>query len=248
MSGILISKSTTAEITGVGPQEVIITHEDDSIRLGDGTTLTNVTLAGELEVSDGDTHTKLDTLISQTNDIEATLSSIDDKLTSPTSGDRYSAFISVRQGAATAAGSVVWAMRNDISAVKDAYIDKIEIQMCFDSATPVIRSTQRYGIVRFSGATPTGGTVISPTHMDTASAAPQISDIRTASGGLTTAGVVIGTTLAFPAIPASDGSTMIFHLADLGLILKPGEGLAINLLVTAVIGQYIGGIITWSER
>lgn len=245
---ILVSKSSTATIGSIGPVEVIITHQDDSIRLGDGTNLTDVTVNGELEVFDEGTHTRLDTIISQTDGIEASLASIDAKLTPAVVGDKYSAFISVRQGAATAAGSVVWSMRNAAAATKDAYIDKIEIQMAFDSATPATRSTQRYGIVRFSGATPTGGSVITPTHMDTASAAPQVSDIRTLTSGLGVVGVVIGTTLAFPAIPAADGSTMILHLSDLGLRLRPGEGLAINLLVTAVIGQYIGGFVSWSER
>lgn len=46
---ILVSKSSTATIGSIGPVEVIITHVDDSIRLGDGTNLTDVTINGELE-------------------------------------------------------------------------------------------------------------------------------------------------------------------------------------------------------
>ena len=161
--------------------------------------------------------------------------------------DRYIAFISVRQGATTAAGAVIWAMRNAAAATKSAYIDEIRIQMAFDTATPLIRSIPRYSIKRFSTATPTGGIAITPTRFDTSNATPQVSDIRTASGGLTTTGVVQAETIAIPGVPAVEGSVMNLSLINLGIRLAPGEGVLIDLLTTAVIGQYIGGSVIWSE-
>lgn len=173
---------------------------------------------------------------------------INHSIHSPAAINKYSAFISVRQGATTAAGAVVWAMRNAAAATKDAYIEKIKIQMSFDTATPLARSTPRYSFIRFDTATPTGGSQISPFMFDSDSEEPQVTDIRTASGGLTVTGVVQHETFIIPGVPACDGSVMDMNVDDLAIRLKPGEGILISLLTTAVIGQYIGGTVVWSER
>lgn len=44
---------------------VALEHTNDSVRLGDGTNLTSVSAIGELAVEDADTHTKLDSLLTE---------------------------------------------------------------------------------------------------------------------------------------------------------------------------------------
>lgn len=49
---ITLTKATTTSGGSSDPVEVIISHVDDSIRIGDGTNLADVTADGELQVSD----------------------------------------------------------------------------------------------------------------------------------------------------------------------------------------------------
>lgn len=74
---ILVSRASAATVSFSTPQEIIISHVDDSIRLGDGTTLVNVTLANELKTSDADTHAKLDAANASLDAIEASVAAID---------------------------------------------------------------------------------------------------------------------------------------------------------------------------
>lgn len=48
---IRIGKSAATSVTFTTPQEIIISHGDDSIRIGDGSTLVGVTATGELKVA-----------------------------------------------------------------------------------------------------------------------------------------------------------------------------------------------------
>lgn len=160
------------------------------------------------------------------------------------SANRYSNFISVRQSAATAAGAVVWAFRNNESS-RSIFIDHFDLQVMFDTATPLARSYQRYSVVRFSGATPTGGSSITPCPLDTTTN-DAVVDIRTATTGLTIpGGLVQAQTLMIPGTPAVDGSNISHEAPIYGLQLRPGEGILISLLVTAVVGQCIGGYLFW---
>ncbi len=72
--GITVSKSTVATVSFSTPQEIIITHADDSIKIGDGTDLVDVTAANALKVdgsavtqpvSAATTDTKLDSLLTE---------------------------------------------------------------------------------------------------------------------------------------------------------------------------------------
>lgn len=60
-----------------GAFEVAIDHTTDSIKLGDGTTLVNVTLNNELKTSDNDTHSLLTQIRDNTDNAETLLSNID---------------------------------------------------------------------------------------------------------------------------------------------------------------------------
>ena len=52
---ILVSRASAATVSFSTPQEIIVSHLDDSIRLGDGTTLVGVTANNELKTSDAET-------------------------------------------------------------------------------------------------------------------------------------------------------------------------------------------------
>jgi hypothetical protein len=91
--GILVSKSTTAVVTFSSPQEIIISHLDDSIRIGDGTDLANVTGAGALQTDSSATTQPISVAslplpsgaatAAKQDTGNTSLASIDSKLTSP---------------------------------------------------------------------------------------------------------------------------------------------------------------------
>lgn len=64
----------------IGDLEVALSHTEDSVRIGDGTNLVEVTSDGEMQVRDDDANTSLETLIDQTDDIETSLGNIDTTL------------------------------------------------------------------------------------------------------------------------------------------------------------------------
>lgn len=160
----------------------------------------------------------------------------------------YSAPVSIRQTAASAANSTVWAMRNAAASTKTVVIERIYLLISFDAGTPITRSFQRYDLVRFSAATPTAGTAVTVVLQDSSNAATQVTDVRFLDTGLTTTGVTFGTSFATVGVPASDGATNVYVRDVVGFKLAPGEGFAIRLNTAAVIGQDLDGEIVWSER
>jgi hypothetical protein len=159
----------------------------------------------------------------------------------------YSAPINIRQTAATAANSTVWAMRNAAASTRTVIIEKIELMMAFDSATPATRSTQRYDLIRFSTATPTAGTAITVAQMFSGDPSTQVTDVRFLDTGLTTTGVVLNSPFATIGCPATDATTTKYQRQGPPLFLAAGEGLCIRLNTAAVIGQSVTGEIVWSE-
>lgn len=160
----------------------------------------------------------------------------------------YSLPVSIRQSAGTSAGNVVWTMQNVSPSIKIVVIEKIDLTMSFDAGTPLTRTSLRYEFVRFNTATPTGGTQITPTPMDSNSPATVVTDARFLDTGLTTTGVVFeNTTISSVGCPASDGASVTYK-RDLPIKLAAGEGLAIRLNVASVAGQGLFGEIVWSER
>lgn len=159
----------------------------------------------------------------------------------------YSLPISIRQSAGTAAGTIVWSMRNNSLSPKIIMIERINLVMSFDAGTPLTRASLRYELVRFNTATPTGGTSISPTMMDSNAPATLVTDARFADTGLSVTGVVFENSFASIGCPASDGASSSYS-RDIPIKLAAGEGLAIRLNVAAVVGQGLFGEIIWSER
>jgi len=160
----------------------------------------------------------------------------------------YSAPVNIRQTATTASGATIWSMRNSATSTVTVYIENINLLLAFDSGTPLTRSTQRYDLIRFSTATPTGGTSISVAQMYSGDSGTQVSDVRWLDTGLTTTGIVFNPAFCTIALPASDGATSYYKRDNIALILGVGEGFCIKLNGAAVIGQSISGEIIWSER
>lgn len=160
----------------------------------------------------------------------------------------YSAPVNIRQTTTTAANATVWAMRNAAASTKTVYIERIQLLMAFDTATPLGRSLQRYDLVRFTTATPTAGTAITVVAMDSSSVATQVTDVRFVDTGLITTSVAFGTAIATIGCPATDATTAKYERTGISIKLAPGEGLCLRLDVTAVVGQSITGEIVWSER
>jgi hypothetical protein len=160
----------------------------------------------------------------------------------------YSAPVNVRQTAATAANATIWAMRNSATSTITVFIEKIELLLAFDSGTPITRSTQKYDLIRFSTATPTGGTAITVAQMYSGDTGTQVTDARFLDTGLTTTSMVFNAPFATIGCPATDATTTKYQRDTIALMLGVGEGFCIRLNNAAVVGQSITGEIVWSER
>jgi hypothetical protein len=165
----------------------------------------------------------------------------------------YSLPVNIRQTAASAANSTVWTMRNGAS--KKMFFRRILLEILFDG-TASAGNTLKYMLARFTAATPTGGTSLTPVKMQTTFAASTLADARFLDTGLTTTGITFETEWATLAIPASvTAQSLFFNLPFIGsneakepFVLNPNEGLAIRLQNAAIIGLGIVGSIHWDER
>lgn len=160
----------------------------------------------------------------------------------------YSAPVNIRQTALTSAGATVWAIRSAIAATVVVHIKQIDLILGFDSSTPAMRGTFRYDFVRFSTATPTGGTAISVAQMYSGTTGTQIADARFLDTGLITTGVVFNPPFLTVGCPTTDATAVFYQRNNIPVLLGPGEGLCIRLNVLATIGQSLTGEIIWAER
>jgi len=164
---------------------------------------------------------------------------------------RYSIGIPIYHSGAVAVNSTIFAMRNPLAATKSVYIEEIFLTFGFDAATPLIRTSVGYYLVRFSAATPTGGLALTPEKLDSSDAATSITDARVLSTGtgLTTAGVTFSTAvISYLGLPAVSGAVESFKFAGAAIKLAPGEGFAIRLAAASIAGQSLSGNMYWSER
>lgn len=159
--------------------------------------------------------------------------------------NKYIAAINILQSANTASGTV-FTMRNGASATKDVIVDRIFLDLSFNGGANA--STPRYNLVRFSGATPTGGTAITVAKLDNSSPTSQVTDVRFLDTGLTTTGVTFesGNISTFSTSAANNNNDSVD--LELPIRLAAGEGLAIQILATTRTGVSINGHILWSER
>jgi hypothetical protein len=159
----------------------------------------------------------------------------------------YSLPVNIRQTAATASGATVFSMRNSATSTIIVFIERIELLMGFDGTTAVA-STPRYDLIRFSGATPTGGTALTVAQMYSGDGATQVADARFLDTGLTTTGLVFNPAFAEIGCPAALGAAAHFTRQDIPLVLGPGEGFCIRTSIATAIGMTIVGEVVWSER
>ncbi len=159
----------------------------------------------------------------------------------------YSLPINIKHTGTVALDSTIFSMINNTDSLKIIMIERINLQMCFSAATPLIRTDLIYELVRFNTATPTGGTSISPVLMDSNALTSAITDARYSNTGLTVTGVVFETPFSYIGCPTSDGASTTYF-RDIPIKLAAGEGLAIKLTLASVAGQGLSGEIIWSER
>lgn len=155
-----------------------------------------------------------------------------------------------RLTAGIASGSLIWAMRYNGSLklrVKSGFL-----LASFDGTAAA--TTQEYQLVRFSAANTTGGTQLQPVRSDTTGALPTVDARFNYAAALGVAGVTIETEFAAEwgvqrqvsanqNMPLPGRATSYSGFMD----LRPGEGLAIRLGVTAVIGDSLGGHLELHE-
>lgn len=162
--------------------------------------------------------------------------------------------VSVRQAAATAAGAVVWTMRNTgaTGAAKKVDIISIDLTTLNDGAAG---GPSHYQLCRFTAATPTGGAALTPVRMRTLPGVftTIVTDARQLATGLTMGAAVLGAPFAELRGGAAANQRWTMDMRDPermwpGFELQPGEGLAIVLGTVAVIGQGIFGNVHWVER
>lgn len=157
----------------------------------------------------------------------------------------YSLPVNVRQTAATASGATVWAMRNGSTA--SVYIERMSLGLSFDG-TSASGTTSRYDLIRFSAATPSGGTALSVAQMYSGDVGTQVASASFLDTGLTTTGVVFNAPWAEIGCPAIAGSATKFERYGTPLVLGPNEGFCIRTSTTTAIGMAIIGEVVWSEH
>lgn len=159
----------------------------------------------------------------------------------------FSVPVNIRQTAATGANATVFAMRNAVGSGKEIFIERIYLIQTFDVATPLGRSLQRYSIGGFNSGTPTGGTSVTVTDLDSNNDSTVVSDVRFLDTGLTTTGLSFAPPSSIISCPATDGAISAYIRSGVPTKLGPGEGLYIRLTVAAVVGQGLCGEIVWRE-
>ncbi len=177
----------------------------------------------------------------------------DGKPSNPVPQGSYFIPVNIRASAATAAATI-WAMRNGTT--RNIFIRRAHLMTAFDG-TPAA-SLAQYTLRRFSAATPTGGGSIltSIAKKRTSMPSSTIIDARFVDTGLTVAGVSFDAPGISFGAPRQNGACGDFQMNfDVGgdenfdcLVLAPSEGLAIQTLVTAVIGDGLIGYIEFDEH
>jgi hypothetical protein len=167
----------------------------------------------------------------------------------------FSLPVNILQSAATAAASLVWAMRNT-DPYRAAYIRRAVLNVMFNGTAAATSSA--YQFVRFRTATPTTGTALVPIPVNGQGASPAIAsivgDARFLDTGLAIVGVTFDASFGSMGNPRSVTGTVTQYPRDFGdgqddlFVLPPGDGLGIILGATAVVGDGIQGHVDWYER
>lgn len=158
-----------------------------------------------------------------------------------------------RLTAAIAANSLIWSVRNAVGSGKTVKIRRILSNVAFDGTAAA--TTALYDWVRFSAATPTGGTAMTVIKKRNSAPASAVTDARfNAAAALGVAGVVFETSFFSIGnqrqVAAGKTADLRFEVSGQdydNFELAPGEGMGIRLNQVAVIGDSISGGVTWDE-
>jgi len=156
--------------------------------------------------------------------------------------------------AAVVNGATIWAMRNGSTRV--IVFRRIFLTLGFRGAAAT--STSSYLLCRFAGATPTGGSGITIVKRNSANPPTAVVDVRSNyAASLGVAGITFEEGFANFGLQRQLNANQSIDLDYTEAFggdrymgnfrLLPGEGLAIKLENTAVIGDMIGGFVDWNE-
>lgn len=170
----------------------------------------------------------------------------------PVPSASFMAPINIRQTATTAAQSTVWYL--NAAGALGLYIRRLVLQVGFDGTAAA--STVRYDLLRYGTAVCSGGIAITPIKKSTANATATTATAGFADTGVTVTSVVFETAFATLACPISVTSRSSVYPINLvtpaqrfgEIVIASGQGLAIQLTVTAVVGQTITGYVEWDEK
>jgi len=167
--------------------------------------------------------------------------------------NRFKAPIKIRHTGATGADEPVWQMRLKDDSSRIVWVRRIFVVVAFDGTAAA--TTSSYVIERFDTATMTGGAAITAQPTVSGATATHITDIRdvVVGTGLTDTSVVNLQELVNIGCPrGATGGSVAFNLTDVCYLrnlgdVKQGEGLAITLDETSVIGDSLRGYVEWEE-
>jgi len=155
-----------------------------------------------------------------------------------------------------ASTQVWWSMRNGV--IKTMRIRRVLLTSSFNSLTAQA-TTGTFNLARFTGATPSGGSVILSRIRKTNTGRPStIFDARVSGTGLTQTGINLEPDIVLFGAPRSRTTRRAVTTLDLDwrqaidandcLELEPNEGLVImSRIVPTVSGDSIQGTVEWDE-
>jgi hypothetical protein len=164
-------------------------------------------------------------------------------------GDAFMASCTIAVADTTAADAAIFSMRV-ASGAKRAYVKSISGSLIF-SATASADGEQGVYFERHSGRLQhSGGTAITPVALESSEQSAAY-DIRFHTGALTATGVDYegGKFSRTNAAISATGVTVPFYFAyeKPGVLLRPGQGLAMRLTYQAVAGLFIALNVEWTE-
>ena len=174
----------------------------------------------------------------------------------------YVAPINIRQTATTASGADVWALHN-FQPRKEIYIRRIVVNVMCD-VTTAVATTSNYQLRRFrnSSTVISGGTLLTGTpksRLDQGAFTSPVASgavVRAVDTGVTMGGATFDPFFASFGAPRAPGGGTFYMVEWPGLevtratdrlCIDPFDGVAIELGVTAVIGDGLQGWFEWEE-
>jgi hypothetical protein len=160
----------------------------------------------------------------------------------------YSLGFRIVQSGAAAADVSVLAMRN--TGTRNIKLTGAEVEMYYGNAAGASSSIKGYYLQRFTTATPSGGTAITPAQHSSGSPAASV-DARFLDTGLTTTNLVFGSVITY--YLRDTGYSATTHIdndwSGAPIILAPGEGVILRVATTALETIFgIGGTIQFYEE